>query len=178
LDAIKNGALKNELTKKYRTSDQDLALMLQPLYRQGRLTKDEFNSFFRGEALTTEPVEEIVKSQENPVLAASRHDAPTEMLHTSSMEKEPEASPALPPRPVVGDDVKLSGLKLVPLQPTGSKAEVPLRQDESKADESREREAKGPAGADSAGIAALLDMIFAKLAAIDDRLAQIEKKIG
>ena len=33
LDMIRKGAMKSELSKKYRASEQDLAMMLLPLYR-------------------------------------------------------------------------------------------------------------------------------------------------
>ena len=46
LEVIKGGMLKSELIKRYRTSDQELAAMLVPLYRGGELTKEEFNNFF------------------------------------------------------------------------------------------------------------------------------------
>jgi hypothetical protein len=52
LKEIKDGALKQDLIKKYKVSEQDLAMMLLPLYREGKLTKEEFNDFFRGIAVT------------------------------------------------------------------------------------------------------------------------------
>ncbi len=48
LEMIKGGMLKTELIKRYRTSEQELALMLLPLHRGGELTKEEFNNFFKG----------------------------------------------------------------------------------------------------------------------------------
>jgi hypothetical protein len=46
--AIRDGAAKDELVKKYRTSEQALAMMLLPVYRRGEFTKEEFNNFFKG----------------------------------------------------------------------------------------------------------------------------------
>lgn len=51
LDIIRDGALKNEIIKRFRTSEQELAMMLLPLYRSGTLSKEEFNDFFKGVAL-------------------------------------------------------------------------------------------------------------------------------
>jgi hypothetical protein len=48
VDAIRDGAAKDELVKKYRASEQELAMMLLPLYRRGEFTKEEFNNFFKG----------------------------------------------------------------------------------------------------------------------------------
>lgn len=48
LAAVKEGALKQELVKKFKASEQELAMMLLPLYRRGELTKEEFNDFFKG----------------------------------------------------------------------------------------------------------------------------------
>ena len=48
LAEIKTGKVKNEIVKEYRASDQELALMLQPLFRSGEMTKEEFNKFFMG----------------------------------------------------------------------------------------------------------------------------------
>jgi hypothetical protein len=46
--AIRDGSAKDELVKKYRASEQELAMMLLPVYRRGELTKEEFNNFFKG----------------------------------------------------------------------------------------------------------------------------------
>jgi hypothetical protein len=48
VDAIRDGAAKDELVKKYRASEQELAMMLLPLYRRGEFSKEEFNNFFKG----------------------------------------------------------------------------------------------------------------------------------
>ncbi len=48
VDAIKEGALKSQIMTDYRISDEELAMILLPQFRKGRLTKDEFNDFFRG----------------------------------------------------------------------------------------------------------------------------------
>jgi hypothetical protein len=48
VDAIRDGAPKDELVKKYKASEQELAMMLLPLYRRGEFSKEEFNNFFKG----------------------------------------------------------------------------------------------------------------------------------
>jgi hypothetical protein len=48
VDAIRDGAAKDELVKKYKASEQELAMMLLPLYRGGEFSKEEFNNFFKG----------------------------------------------------------------------------------------------------------------------------------
>ena len=42
LSTIREGSVKKEIIKKFRTSDEELAKMLLPLYRGGQMTKEEF----------------------------------------------------------------------------------------------------------------------------------------
>lgn len=178
LEAVKSGSLKNELAKKYRASEQDLALMLQPLYRQGRLTKEEFNSFFKGIPLPSQSGAEPVAAQASAEPPASTHDAPTEMLPTSNLEKAPKGIKAPPAVTGVSNSVKDPGLQLVSPDFVQPEPEVPPRQEERQTNPSPEGEVHGFATPDSAGVTALMDMIYARLSSIDDRLALIEKKIG
>lgn len=68
LEIIRDGALKNEVMKRFRTSEQELAMMLLPLYRSGTLSKEEFNDFFKGVALRKpeEPESEKAREDEPP----------------------------------------------------------------------------------------------------------------
>lgn len=68
LNIIRDGALKNEVIKRFRTSEQELAIMLLPLYRNGTLSKEEFNDFFKGVALRRpeEPSEGKKEEDEPP----------------------------------------------------------------------------------------------------------------
>lgn len=66
---IRTGKTKSEIIKEYRTSDQELAMMLLPLYRAGQLTKDEFNDFFKGLPLKSaapEPEEVVPEAAPAP----------------------------------------------------------------------------------------------------------------
>jgi hypothetical protein len=102
LSAIKEGAIKQELVKKYRASEQELAMMLLPLYRRGDLTKEEFNAFFKGASL---------KKDENApeaVLPKTEDEPPSEILKSlskifgkkSQEEKQPAEEEAPPPSQV------------------------------------------------------------------------------
>ncbi len=51
LNIIRGGVIKKEVLKQFRTTEQELAKMLLPLYRSGELTMEEFNDFFKGLAL-------------------------------------------------------------------------------------------------------------------------------
>jgi hypothetical protein len=102
LDEIKAGAMKQEIVKKYKASEQELAMMLLPLYRQGALTKEEFNDFFKGSPLrNAEAGAEVVapKPEDEP---------PSEILKSlskifgrkSEEAKQPAAEEVPPPSPV------------------------------------------------------------------------------
>jgi hypothetical protein len=88
LALIRTGALKNELVKQYRTSDQELATMLLPLYRQGYMTKEEFNDFFKGVPLTG-----VAAAEHQPRLQSLRHEKPAEPASEAEEEQEAEAPP-------------------------------------------------------------------------------------
>jgi|GEM_PF-949514 len=87
LAAIRGGALKSDILKQYRTGDQELAVMLQPLYRSGKMTKDEFNNFFRG--LTLKPLEapaaEAVAVEQKPELPPESASVPVSAPETPTL---------------------------------------------------------------------------------------------
>jgi hypothetical protein len=105
LSAIKEGSLKQEIVKKYKASEQELAMMLLPLYRKGDLTKEEFNDFFKGVSLRKpeegaeavapktedEPPSEILKSLSKIFGKRSHEEKQT------STEEPPPTGPALEP---------------------------------------------------------------------------------
>jgi len=102
LAAIRGGALKSDILKQYRTNDQELAVMLQPLYRGGKMTKDEFNNFFRGLSLNPpEPrAAETVAVEQKPEqppesepVPVSAPEAPTQMAGVSKTPKPIEQGP-------------------------------------------------------------------------------------
>jgi hypothetical protein len=105
LSAIREGSLKQEIVKKYKASEQELAMMLLPLYRKGDLTKEEFNDFFKGVSLRKpeegaeavapktedEPPSEILKSLSKIFGKRSHEEKQT------STEEPPPTGPALEP---------------------------------------------------------------------------------
>jgi hypothetical protein len=82
LNIIKGGAIKKEVLKQFRTTEQELAKMLLPLYRSGELTMEEFNDFFKGMAL--KPKEADREGQEQPSAPRPEDEAPSEILRSLS----------------------------------------------------------------------------------------------
>ncbi len=87
---IRSGTMKNEIIKEYKTSDEELAMMLLQVYRAGKLEKEEFNNFFKGLPLNTPPPEKQVRPEE------SREGAPTEEVRVAPAWETAEAPPAQP----------------------------------------------------------------------------------
>ncbi len=144
VDAIRDGAAKDELVKTYKASEQELAMMLLPLYRRGEFTKEEFNNFFKG--VPAKRVDDIrLAGTPNGISPAqTEFEPPSEILRSLS-----EAANHLE-----DDAPTLSG--------SGNAA---ARSEESVVPESE-------------SIKNTLDVILAKVASIDVRLSEIEKKLG
>ncbi|MBI4961699.1 MAG: hypothetical protein HY913_00335 [Desulfomonile tiedjei] len=187
LDAIRDGALKRELVKKYRTSDQELAKFLLPLYRNGKLTKEEFNDFFKGVPLRTRAAEgEGVSFEEfsepaTPDLPPSQiFRALSEVVENPSFELLEPVSPASREEAPAAVDI-LPATDSAPAKDAGKQAATVS---EPAAPVPGPQETTGKADsmavypADSAEAGSLLNMVFARLNSIDDRLARIEKKIS
>lgn len=66
--AIRSGRLKDEMVREYKTSEEELAMMLLPLYRSGDLSKQEFNRFFRGVPISEETHGVSNKIEEEPIV--------------------------------------------------------------------------------------------------------------
>ncbi len=107
LEIIRDGALKNEVIKKFRTSEQELAMMLLPLYRSGTLSKEEFNDFFKGVALRKpeEPSAEKKEEEDEPPSAIFKaltdvHDRKVveAAIKTAEETEAKEAVAKVPPR--------------------------------------------------------------------------------
>ncbi|MCA1960359.1 MAG: hypothetical protein LDL33_06150 [Desulfomonile sp.] len=105
LAAIKDGVLKSDIIKQYRTSDQELAVMLQPLYRAGKMTKDEFNDFFKGLSLKPPepPPGEVSAPEKIPEQAPEPEPVPAPVVETTVQAEKPiEAPSAIEQDPVPG----------------------------------------------------------------------------
>lgn len=100
LDFIRTGAIKSQVVKKYRTSEQELAMMLLPLYRSGELTKEEFNDFFKGVPLR--PKEAQADQPSGGGMAKIDDEPPSQILKSLSegaAEPADWTRPAPVPRP-------------------------------------------------------------------------------
>ncbi|MFH1112592.1 MAG: hypothetical protein V1792_01600 [Pseudomonadota bacterium] len=209
LEAIRGGALKNEVIKKYKTSEQELARLLLPLYREGDLTKEEFNDFFKGVPLR--PKEAPSEPEAHGSDALSFEDEPPSAI-VRSLAALPEPEPqedhsAEPEKPVEKPEGIEEGFLLDGLEdevPESISEEEPILDDQPVHEEEpepavalspelavavsddtepyREPVAAAPSDTssvplDSAGMSSVLELIFAKLKSIDNRLAAIEKKL-
>ena len=123
LEVIRGGTLKNQVIKKYRTSEQELAMMLLPLYRSGDLSKEDFNDFFKGIALTPkeapstqtarvredEPPSQILRSLSTGVTKAAVAEA--RQAASAAVEEVPAPPPVLEhpaPPPLAPAEPKLT----------------------------------------------------------------------
>ncbi len=100
LEMIKAGALKTELIKRYKTSEQELAMVLVPLYRGGEITKEDFNNFFQGLPLSqpempaAEAPEAPPPPVQKPVQGPAQEPA---QKRTQEPAREPAREPAKEP---------------------------------------------------------------------------------
>ncbi|MDQ7781391.1 MAG: hypothetical protein RDU20_00835 [Desulfomonilaceae bacterium] len=197
LEAIRGGALKHEVIKKYKTSEQELARLLLPLYRAGDLSKEEFNDFFKGVPLRPQNAPSEPETQEVATLAAE--DEPPSAI-VRSLSAEPQAEPPVdhPPEPkeaveehdIVEEHVAADEHKhevsepvledeFLPDLPSLEELPVAETKDMEPFAEPLAAAVAGGSGVplDSAGMSSVLEAMFAKLSSIDNRLAAIEKKL-
>ncbi len=180
LEVIKGGMLKSELIKRYRTSEQELAKVLYPLYRGGELTKEEFNNFFKGVPLfqhetaapaapetspaqepVNEPVDEPVNEPVNEP-ASRAVDKPIEIIR--SLQK------------FIGKKVSINSD-----QPAENAIHDPTEEVAVQEIDPIIEEVVPPAHAidiERLSVTEILQTIVDKLNSIDDRLSEIEKKLG
>lgn len=144
VNAIRDGAAKNELIKKYKASEQELAMMLLPVYRRGEFTKEEFNNFFKGVPVKRADETRLEGSPAEDSPPQPEFEPPSEILKALSksaqqMENEVQVAPSSENAAVVYEE------SIVP---------------------------------ESAATDNILNMILAKVTAIDVRLSEIEKKFN
>lgn len=183
LELILSGTMKSEIVKKHRTSDEELAMMLLPLYRNGDLTKEEFNDFFKGVSLS--PRRTAARQTEDSARAPSSEDLPpSEIVKSLAIEKQEE------PKAVGDQDEAPGGVSDMDVAPSAGDVDFSEQPEEEpslhlqrepaipSSEEVSASFRSGFAEANSATISSVLDMIFVKLGSIDSRLAAIEKKLG
>jgi hypothetical protein len=108
VEIILDGTAKQDVIKRFRTSDEELALMLSQQYREGQITKDEFNAFFKGLPVPSRhqepapgpvapPAEEPVPESALPAPKPARAEAPLEAKQPATPEEKPSQPDAAPP---------------------------------------------------------------------------------
>ncbi len=176
LEVIKAGMLKSELIKRYRTSDQELAAMLVPLYRGGELTKEEFNNFFKGIPLT---------QPETPVPAAPAASPAQEPVNDAV--NEPESEPVDKPIEIIRSLQKFIGRKVSVNSVQPEESAIQDAHEEEVTQEIEPVIVEEPVvelvpvddiPTEPASVPEALQTIINKLDSIDNRLSEIEKKLG
>ncbi|MGO9569961.1 MAG: hypothetical protein ACLP5H_20715 [Desulfomonilaceae bacterium] len=82
--AIRDGAGKDELVKKHKASEQELAMMLLPVYRKGEFSKEEFNNFFKGIPVTRENETRSAGATDDGSPPQTEYEPPSEILRSLS----------------------------------------------------------------------------------------------
>jgi hypothetical protein len=162
LEMIKGGMLKTELIKRYRTSEQELALMLLPLHRGGELTKEEFNNFFKGIPLS--PPEILAPAEVNAAPSHEPNDKPAEAIRSPQkiVGKKP-ANDLAEPREIAVQN--------------GPEA-VHAPQAEPMISPPSARTPAAEVQKESASVTEALQTILDRLDSIDHHLSEIERKLG
>jgi hypothetical protein len=169
---IRAGTLKSEIIKQYKTSDQELAMMLLPLYRSQEMSKEEFNNFFKGIPLTEqkpEPapvkppeaerqppqqkVEEIPVPDDKPTAVPDAGNLSASMQATLDEAERQKTPPAAKPGP--GPKGKAPRAHKKPAIVTSPEPSLALE-----------------------GIDSLCRTILTRLDIIDSRLSKIERRLG
>jgi hypothetical protein len=203
LDMIRKGAMKSELSKKYRASEQDLAMMLLPLYRTEEMTKEEFNDFFSEVPLRTKNAEPQPKPEDeapSEILASlsklfggKKQEAEKPEIAVASepsVELPPPPPPPPPPAPPAAvaptprpapPEPKPEPSQAAPSQP---KAEAPQptaaepKPEPLKAAPAPQAAHPVEAPKEPLNVSSALATILSKLNSIEKRLVSIEKKIS
>ncbi len=196
LAEIKYGSTKNELIKKYRTSEQELAMMLLPMYRRNEMTKEEFNSFFQGISLKVSPEDnQQKKSDAQPVEPQKPEDEPpseilqrlSNLFHrksASESKQAPKEEPVLAEKTVLPEpeaDVQ----KISPQPGSVEPPMTVMHQVESTSSPNQEIAEEPPQvepgiskALTSVELAELVNKTLARINVIETRLKNLERKIG
>jgi hypothetical protein len=203
LDMIRKGAMKSELSKKYRASEQDLAMMLLPLYRTEEMTKEEFNDFFSEVPLRTqssapqpkpedEPPSEILASLSKLFGKKQEADKPEiPEVPEPPVEVAPPPPPPPPPAPAPAPAAVAPPPRPTPPEPKPEPPQAPPAPPKAAPPQATAGEPKpeppkpaAPQAAPAAeapkeplSVSSALATILSKLNSIEKRLANIEKKI-
>jgi hypothetical protein len=113
LTIIRTGTTKKEVLKQFRTSEQELAMMLLPLYRARDLTMEEFNDFFKGVALKPKAAAE---GHLEPLAPRDQDEPPSEILRSLS-EQAAAKAPEEPKKPEASAPQERQEKAVVPEKP-------------------------------------------------------------
>lgn len=196
LEEIKNGSTKNELIKKYRTSEQELAMMLLPIYRRNEMTKEEFNSFFQGISLKVSSDNNEQKKSDAPPAESQKpeDEPPSEILQRLSnlfhrkSSSEPKPAPKEEPVPAektVTPSEPKSDVPKISEKPGAEPPMAVMQQVESSSpmdqvveDQPLQVEPRASKPLTSVELAELVNKTLARINAIETRLKTLERKIG
>jgi hypothetical protein len=188
LKIIKAGALKDEIVKQHKTSEQELALALLPAYRNGELTKEEFNMFFQGMSLRPQvnvepdgppgPVAAGEQVESSPV-QEKRQKASLEPqggfagLLTGKSPKEPDKQSELEgEEALTGRHGALDRKEEPSTTAERNEPEKAVAQEEAAEPVVTNERVEAPQSV------ARLEVVLTRLDSIDRRLARIEEKLG
>ncbi|MEW6139059.1 MAG: hypothetical protein AB1733_12560 [Thermodesulfobacteriota bacterium] len=183
MELILGGTMKSEIIKRFRTSDEELAIMLLPLYRSGDITKEEFNDFFKGTALT--PRQPQQQEQEVSARGPSQEDLPpSEIVRSLAAEQQETAEEPPPaeaePQQVAQAPVEYPTTQAVEAQPQRETLLSDVGELEMPPEDDSMESAPGdaPEPKEAPKHVFLIERILKRLDSIDRRLAAIEGKLG
>ncbi|MEW6112380.1 MAG: hypothetical protein AB1664_09655 [Thermodesulfobacteriota bacterium] len=172
VERAKAGALKSEIEKDYKISDEELAMILLPLYRKGELTKDQFNDFFRGLPIKPAP-ESAAQATEGPSIGDTVPEmavAEEPEVEAEIVAEEPEPESELAPEPALASPPEVEEEVPAELEPAAQAPEPPAEKPQEEPPEPASR-------MDFRTLENILKRIWKRLDVIDRRLGEIEKKL-
>jgi hypothetical protein len=185
LRVVMRGTRKDEIIKSYKTSDQELAMLLLPMFRSGEMTKDQFNDFFKGLSVSAAKTAEPAPSEQPSPAAAAAADeeAPPKERSTLSRIISRKSTAAAtgqePETPHISDSgVFRTVAPAAAPRETGPREQAPPS---AEAEASNAPAAPDPAQDREAPVGelkGLLHQALSRLDAIERRLSQIEMKLA